>query len=262
MIILNKKEIKLEHTAKFLGVIFDSRLKWKPHIDYIVTKCKKRINIMRAVSGYQWGASKRAMLYIYRSLIRSILDYGDVAFITASNSQLKKLQNIQSEALRLACVAAKGTPLLALQNECGDMPLHFRRLGNSLKVGSKILGNKDHPAAETMIDHWSNYYHIANNNKTNSIFERTEEFFSSIPSSFQSPVFSQTAPWKNKHNIKVDVSITKQINKQIDSQDFMRSLSLELITRYNDYTLGVCGYTRTRGFTRTRPVPAGRVRIG
>src|SRR5688572_31273348 len=26
--------------------------------------------------------------------------------------------------------------------------------------------------------------------------------------------------------------------------------------------LGVCGYTRTRGFTRTRPVPAGRVRVG
>ena len=87
-----------------------------------------------------------------------------------------------------------------------------------------------------MLDHWANYYHIAYNNKTNSIFERTEEFFSSIPSSFQSPVFSQTAPWKNKHNIKVDVSITKQINKQIDSQDFMRSLSLELITRYNVYT--------------------------
>src|SRR6218665_529663 len=26
--------------------------------------------------------------------------------------------------------------------------------------------------------------------------------------------------------------------------------------------LEVCGYTRTRGFTRTRPVPAGRVRVG
>ena len=26
--------------------------------------------------------------------------------------------------------------------------------------------------------------------------------------------------------------------------------------------LEVCGYTRTRGFTRTRPVPAGWVRVG
>jgi len=64
VITLNGKEIKLEQTAKFLGVIFDSRLKWKPHIDYIITKCKKRINIMRAVSGYTWGASKRALIYL------------------------------------------------------------------------------------------------------------------------------------------------------------------------------------------------------
>jgi len=28
------------------------------------------------------------------------------------------------------------------------------------------------------------------------------------------------------------------------------------------FLLGVCGYTRTRGFTRTRPVPADRVRVG
>ena len=26
--------------------------------------------------------------------------------------------------------------------------------------------------------------------------------------------------------------------------------------------VGDCGYTCTRGFTRTRPVPAGRVRVG
>jgi hypothetical protein len=26
--------------------------------------------------------------------------------------------------------------------------------------------------------------------------------------------------------------------------------------------LGRCGYTHTRGYTRTRPVPAGRVRVG
>jgi hypothetical protein len=28
------------------------------------------------------------------------------------------------------------------------------------------------------------------------------------------------------------------------------------------YSLEVCGYTRTRGFTRTRPVPAGTGRAG
>jgi ribonuclease HI len=232
-ITLNNKQIKIENTVKFLGVIFDSKLKWNSHIDYIVTKCKKRMNIMRAVSGYGWGASKRALLSIYKAIIRSVLDYGDVAYSTASSSQLKKLQNIQSEALRLACGSAKGTPIIALQNECGELPLHLRRLNNSLKIGSKIISSKDHPAAEAMRDHWSNYYY-ASSVKSNSMFKRTEHFFSLNSQPFNSPFYQSTAPWLNK-TIKVDLSLKRHINKKTDSPDIMSSLSLELINKYVEY---------------------------
>jgi len=170
------------------------------------------MNIMRAVSGYGWGASKRALLSIYKAIIRSVLDYGDVAYSTASSNQLKKLQNIQSEALRLACGSAKGTPIMALQNECGELPLHLRRLNNSIKVGSKIISSKDHPATEAMQDHWSNYYH-ASSAKQNFIFKRTEHFFSLIDQPFESPFYQSTAPWLNKI-IKVDLSLKKHINKK------------------------------------------------
>ena len=42
------------------------------------------------------------------------------------------------------------------------------------------------------------------------------------------------------------------------------SLKLPRFLVFVAYTtmLGVCGYTRTHGFTRTLPVPAGRVRVG
>ena len=42
-------------------------------------------------------------------------------------------------------------------------------------------------------------------------------------------------------------------NSQCNNNPFIKKLHERL---------GVCGYTRTRGFTRTRPVPAGRVRVG
>ena len=233
-ITLNNKDIKIEDPAKFLGVIFDSKLNWKPHIDYIVTKCKKRINIMRAVSGYRWGASKRALLSIYRALVRSVLDYGDVAYATASATQLKRLQNVQSEALRLACGTAKGTPVIALQNECGEVPLNLRRLSNSIRFGAKILGSNVHPAADTMRDHWSNHY-CTSSIKQNSIFKRTEHFFSTISEPFKSPIFQLTAPWLNK-TTKVDLFLKKHINKKTDSPNIMSSLSLQLIDKYNDHT--------------------------
>ena len=153
------------------------------------------------------------LLSIYKAIIRSVLDYGDVAYSTASSNQLKKLQNVQSEALRLACGSAKGTPIMALQNECGELPLHLRRLNNSLKVGSKIISSKDHPAAEAMRDHWSNYCR-ASSAKQNSIFKRTEHFFSLITQPFESPFYQPTAPWLNKI-IKVDLSL-KKLNQQKD----------------------------------------------
>ena len=35
---------------------------------------------MRAIAGNKWGASKKVLLVIYKSLIRYILDYGGIGF--------------------------------------------------------------------------------------------------------------------------------------------------------------------------------------
>ena len=76
---INGESVKVENKAKFLGIIFDSKLSWNDHVNYIVDKCKKRLNLLRAISGNKWGANKKTLLMIYRSLIRSIIDYGAVA---------------------------------------------------------------------------------------------------------------------------------------------------------------------------------------
>ena len=55
--------VKVEHKARFLGLIFDSKLTWNDHVDYIIDKCKKRLNVMRAVAGNKWGASKKSITY-------------------------------------------------------------------------------------------------------------------------------------------------------------------------------------------------------
>ena len=34
------------HEMKFLGVIIDNKLSWKPHVRYICTKCAKGIGVI------------------------------------------------------------------------------------------------------------------------------------------------------------------------------------------------------------------------
>jgi len=48
---VNGTLIKCVKETKILGIIFDKRLKWSAHIDYVVTKCKKYMNLMQALSG-------------------------------------------------------------------------------------------------------------------------------------------------------------------------------------------------------------------
>jgi len=59
--------VTVGNKAKFWGLIFDSKLTWNQHISYMIDKCKKRLNLLRAISGNKWGASKRTLLLVYLS---------------------------------------------------------------------------------------------------------------------------------------------------------------------------------------------------
>ena len=62
---INNETITGEASVKFLGLHFDRTFTWKTHIDYVIKKCSKYLNIMRAISGQTWGASKTSLLKVY-----------------------------------------------------------------------------------------------------------------------------------------------------------------------------------------------------
>ena len=112
---VNGEPIKIAKTVKFLGLVFDTKLSWNAHIAYIQEKCKKRLNLMRMISGQNWGASKTSLLIIYRTLVRSVLDYGATAYNSTSHANKQKLDKIQSKALRIACIERFVQVLLQLR---------------------------------------------------------------------------------------------------------------------------------------------------
>ena len=124
-----------------LGVTYDQRLTWQAHISSVVERTKAPYSLMRNVSAQSWGASKRALLTLYRALVRSRLDYGCEAFYTASNRQLQLLDNVQHKCLRLCCGAMSTTPVNTLEQDCGDMPLHIRRERLALRFLIRAASN-------------------------------------------------------------------------------------------------------------------------
>ena len=67
----------------FLDVIFDRKLSFIPRKKHLKEKCTKALNLLRIVSHPTWRADQQTLLHLYRSLIRSKLDYGCVVYGTA-----------------------------------------------------------------------------------------------------------------------------------------------------------------------------------
>ena len=94
--------LQYKKVCKFLGITFDQSLSFSKHIEDIVSRAKKRLNLMKALRGQTWGASPETLLYSYRTFVRPILEYGCVLYAHASDTLLKKIQSVEVEAIKIA----------------------------------------------------------------------------------------------------------------------------------------------------------------
>ena len=94
-------EIPVVAESKFLGAIFDRKLSFIPHIKYVKAKCLKALNLLKVLSHTSWVADRTTLLHVYRSLIRSKLDYGSLVYGSARKSYLQMLDTVHNQGLRL-----------------------------------------------------------------------------------------------------------------------------------------------------------------
>ena len=133
---------------KYLGLIFDKKLSFIPHIKYIKAKCHKALNMMKVLSHTTWGADRTTLLLLYRSLIRSKLDYGSIVYGSARKSYLAMLDPLHHQGLRLALGAFRTSPVASLYVEADEPSLTSRREKLSLQYAIRLAENPSNPAHE------------------------------------------------------------------------------------------------------------------
>lgn len=149
-VMLYGQPIKNVETAKFLGLIFDQTLTFKPHIDNLKSKCMKALNILKVVAHQKWGADRDTIMKLYRALIRSKLDYGAIVYGATWPSYTQILEPVQNSALRLALGAFKTTYAPSLNAEANEPPLQIRRIKLGLQYLIKLKSNSRNPAYESV----------------------------------------------------------------------------------------------------------------
>ena len=131
---------------KFLGVLFDRKLSFIPHIKYLKAKCLKALNLLKVLSHTDWGADRTVLLQLYRSLIRSKLDYGSIVYGSARPSYISSLDTVHHQGLRLALGAFRTSPVQSLYVEAEEPSLYLRREKLALQYAIRIAANPSNPA--------------------------------------------------------------------------------------------------------------------
>ncbi|XP_072398117.1 uncharacterized protein [Diabrotica undecimpunctata] len=109
------------------------------------TNCLNRINILKTLAYHQWRVEEKVLLRIYRTLIRSRLDYGSILYISASDTDLKSLNTIHNTSLRFSLGAFKSSPSESLYIESSEPPLFIRGQRLLLSYFSRISANPKNP---------------------------------------------------------------------------------------------------------------------
>lgn len=145
-LVIGNNKINFAENYKFLGMVMDSKLKWNEHIQYIHGKAVKSLNVIRMLSGTDFGSDISMLIRMHKALVISLMDYGSFLFQNASGTSLKTLDVINNRGMRCVLGAFKSTPIDSLHAETGIPKLKYRREYLGLSYIAKVMSNPDHPA--------------------------------------------------------------------------------------------------------------------
>lgn len=119
------QRLQLSQQVKYLGVILDSKLTFKAHIE---NKCRKAVMAFfqcKSALGRDWGISPRAAKWLYTMIIRTSLLHGVLVWWAAALNVVmqRKMRRVQRIALLFITGAVRTTPTAALELVTGLLPI-------------------------------------------------------------------------------------------------------------------------------------------
>jgi hypothetical protein len=124
-----------------LGIILDTQLRWKPHVQEIQNKMKTVTQALSRLTASTWGASLLRARHIYKAVILPSITYGstiwhepdEILNYQRAKMQIQKLSVIQNKQMRMIAGAFKATPIPELKHETGIPPIDIHLSAQSLR---------------------------------------------------------------------------------------------------------------------------------
>lgn len=228
---INGNNIEQVNSIKFLGIHLDTHLNFKKHIQYVMEKIIKRFNLIKRITGNDWGANKKPLIQIYHAYIRSRINYGINIYGITTKSAIMPIKILNNRILRYIAGATKNTPIEIIENELGIKPLNITIKQLQIKYALKIMHNKTHPGQNIITKDW----------KEQRISERNIETIPDIitqnnlkNANIQSYKINPIPP-QYIYEVNIDTELTRVIKKGIDNNNIMYQYAKEKLQEYNNH---------------------------
>ena len=118
--------------ARYLGVIFDQKLKFRPHMEHVIKKGTKFALAMSNIARITWGSPFKYVRRLYTAIIRPRTQYATMVWHRPEDtwnspaiSQAKSLTTIQWLAMKTITGCFRTTSTDALQHETQLLPVEL-----------------------------------------------------------------------------------------------------------------------------------------
>jgi hypothetical protein len=147
--------IKPTNEAKYLGVIFDKKLQFKEHLQYIVKKGTRAAMALSSIAKNSWGVQYKYMRQLFKAVISARTDYAAVVWHRPKDGNKMATQACKLDKIiqRLAMKAITGcyrtTSTAAMEIETGLQPSWLRLQTKVLQATTRMQTlSKKHPLQE------------------------------------------------------------------------------------------------------------------
>ena len=149
---IGEHTIKSSDTVKFLGITFDYKLSFTPHINTLKQKCAKKMNIIKFLCGVKWGSDPSTLFILYKSYVRSLIDYGSFIYFPKSQQHVETLEKIQFPNLRALMGYRISTPTNVIIAESKIQSILERTAAVCQSYLIKILSNSNLAIYDTVCE--------------------------------------------------------------------------------------------------------------
>ena len=150
---INGITIQSSKEAKYLGVIFDQKLKFHSHIDHIIAKRTKYALAIAGIAKSRWGPEFKYLRRLFTAVTASRIDYAAIIWHRPEDTrtapitaQLRKISSLQGRIMRAITGCFRTTAITAMEHETDLLSPQWRLTDKIIRTATRMMATAgNHP---------------------------------------------------------------------------------------------------------------------